>query len=354
MNPNTRSQYKAFLQQVAHLNHLDAEDVVTRFTVDPSVSQTLESKIQDSSDFLKKINIVSVDEQSGQKIGLGVDRPIASTTDTDTKEREPLDPSSLDEVGYVCTQTNFDTALKYAKLDAWAKFPDFQTRIRNQIVKRQALDRIMIGWNGTSRAKTSDFKVNKLLQDVNIGFLEKIRKGAAAQVMNKIVSSTGSVVSEKIRVGVKGDYKNLDALVMNATDEHIAPWFQDDTELVAICGRSLLADKYFPLVNQVQPNSEMLAADLIISQKRLGGLQAIRVPFFPDNTILITRLDNLSIYWQDGTRRRHLMDNPKRDRIENFESVNEAYVVEDYQCTALIENIQILEPEAPPAKKPGE
>lgn len=45
----------------------------------------------------------------------------------------------------------------------------------------------------------------------------------------------------------------------------------------------------------------MLAADLIISQKRLGGLQAIRVPFFPDNTILITRLDNLSLYWQDGT-----------------------------------------------------
>ncbi|CAK8738287.1 hypothetical protein SODG_001986 [Sodalis praecaptivus] len=289
---------------------------------------------------------MSVDEQSGQKIGLGVDRPIASTTDTDTKEREPLDPSSLDEVGYVCTQTNFDTALKYAKLDAWAKFPDFQTCIRNQIVKRQALDRIMIGWNGTSRAKTSNFQVNKLLQDVNIGFLEKIRKGAAAQVMNKIVSSSGSVVSEKIRVGVKGDYKNLDALVMNATDEHIAPWFQDDTELVAICGRSLLADKYFPLVNQVQPNSEMLAADLIISQKRLGGLQAIRVPFFPDNTILITRLDNLSIYWQDGTRRRHLMDNPKQDRIENFESVNEAYVVEDYQCTALIENIQILEPES--------
>lgn len=87
----------------------------------------------------------------------------------------------------------------------------------------------MIGWNGTSRAKTSDFKVNELLQDVNIGFLAKIRKAAAAQVMNKIVSSTGSVVSEKIRVGVKGDYKNLDALVMNATDEHIAPWFQDDT-----------------------------------------------------------------------------------------------------------------------------
>ena len=46
---------------------------------------------------------------------------------------------------------------------------------------------------------------------------------------------------------------------------------------------------------------------------------------------LITRLDNLSIYWQEDTRRRSVIDNPKRDRIENFESVNEAYVVEDYR-----------------------
>ena len=51
--------------------------------------------------------------------------------------------------------------------------------------------------------------------------------------------------------------------------------------------------------------------------------------------------DNLSIYWQEDTRRRSVIDNPKRDRIENFESVNEAYVVEDYRCVALVENITI-------------
>ncbi|MGO2369402.1 MAG: P2 family phage major capsid protein, partial [Serratia sp. (in: enterobacteria)] len=124
------------------------------------------------------------------------------------------------------------------------------------------------------------------------------------------------------------------------------------TDLVVICGRGLLADKYFPLVNQSQPNTEALAADLIISQKRMGGLQAVRAPFFPANAMLITRLDNLSIYWQEDTRRRLIIDNPKRDRIENFESVNEAYVVEDYGCGCLIENIKLgkfaaPEPEAP-------
>ena len=105
--------------------------------------------------------------------------------------------------------------------------------------------------------------------------------------------------------------------------------------------RELLADKYFPLVNNEQDNTNKLAADLIISQKRMGGLQAVRAPFFPANALLITRLDNLSIYWQADTRRRSVIDNPKRDRIENFESVNEAYVVEDYRCAALVENIQI-------------
>lgn len=58
-----------------------------------------------------------------------------------------------------------------------------------------------------------------------------------------------------------------------------------------ICGRELLADKYFPLGNNEQGNTNDLAADLIISQKRMGGLQAVRVPYSPANAVLITRLD---------------------------------------------------------------
>lgn len=65
---------------------------------------------------------------------------------------------------------------------------------------------------------------------------------------------------------------------------------------------------------------------------------------------------NLSIYWQEDTRRRAVIDNPKRDRIENFESVNEAYVVEDYRCVALVENIEIgdFTPPAAPEEEPAE
>ncbi|MFA2370794.1 P2 family phage major capsid protein, partial [Escherichia coli] len=142
---------------------------------EPSVQQTLEDQIQQSAAFLTLINVTPVTEQSGQLLGLGVGSTIAGTTDTTAKEREPVDPTLMIDVEYKCEQTNFDTVLTYAKLDLWAKFQDFQVRIRDAIVKRQALDRIMIGFNGVKRAKTSNRSENPLLQDVNKGWLQKIR-----------------------------------------------------------------------------------------------------------------------------------------------------------------------------------
>ena len=333
MRNNTRLLYTALLAHIAQLNGV--ADATAKFTVDPSVQQTLENRIQESSDFLRQINMVGVTEQMGEKLGLGVGGPIASTTNTATTDRATKDPTVMDEQGYLCTQTNFDTHLTYGKLDAWAKFPDFQTRVRDAILRRQALDRIMIGFNGTSRAATSNIATNPLLQDVNKGWLQKYREFAPARVL-----AEGANAGE-VRVGaaVGADYANLDALVMDAVSSLVEPWYQEDTQLVAILGRDLLHDKYFPLVNTANAPTEQLALDTLVSQKRVGGLQATRVPSMLANAVFITRLDNLSIYYQESARRRTLVDNAKRDRIENYESSNDAYVVEDFGCGCLIENI---------------
>ena len=153
--------------------------------------------------------------------------------------------------------------------------------------------------------------------------------------MKEVESGTG-----KIYIGKNQAYQNLDALVYSAVNDLIEPWFQEDTELVAIVGRDLLADKYFPLVNAQDKPTEKLAADIVISQKRIGGLPAVRVPFFPAGAILITRLDNLSIYYQEGAMRRTFVDNAKRDQYEDYMSSNDAFVVENYDCVALLENIE--------------
>lgn len=334
MRANTRIAFEGYTSQIAQLNATSS--VHHTFSVAPTVQQKLEDKIQESSEFLKKINIIGVTEQEGEKLGLGISGPIASRTDTSKADRQTRDVSTMDGRRYRCEKTNFDTHIGYAKLDAWAKFSDFQTRIANQILIRQGLDRMVIGFNGTKIASDTDIAVYPMLQDVNKGWLQHFREDAPQRVM-----SQGEKQPGKLLIGADGDYLNLDAAVADGINL-LDPWYQEDTGLVAFVGRKLLNDKYFPLINTKQAPTETLAADIIISQKRIGGLPAVRVPFFPDNAILITRFDNLSVYFQDGARRRRVEDVAKRDRIENYESSNDAYVVEDFGLGALLENIELV------------
>lgn len=334
MRNTTRLKYNAVMSQLAKLNNV--EKVSHKFSVEPSVQQKLEDKIQLSSAFLKKINIFLVEEQSAEAVGLGISRPIASRTNTNTTDRQAVDPTGMDQRLYFCRKTDFDTSIKYQKLDQWAKFKDFYARFSGQIQKRQGLDRIMIGFNGTSHAATTDLVANPKLQDVNKGWLQKMREENPARVL-----SSGAAQG-KITIGSTGDYKNIDALVMELNNEMIDEVHQDNPDLVVLCNRKTVSDKYFPLVNKDQENSEKIAADMIISQKRMGSLPVYSVPFFPEGAILVTTFDNLSIYVQEGSRRRAVIDNPKRDQIENYESSNEDYYIEDLGLAALAENIELV------------
>ncbi|MNG37890.1 Phage major capsid protein, P2 family [compost metagenome] len=56
--------------------------------------------------------------------------------------------------------------------------------------------------------------------------------------------------------------------------------------------------------------------------------------------MLVTTLGNLSIYFQEGARRRHIKDEPEYDRIADYQSSNDAYVIEDFGLVALVENIE--------------
>lgn len=341
MRNATRALYHAYCSQIALLSGVASAN--EQFTVAPSVQQKLVEVQQSQSDFLSRINVLTVIEQEGDKVGVGITRTIAGRTNTaGGTRRTPTTATDTSDGGrYRCEKTNFDTALKYATMDAWAHKPEFQQLIRNAITKRQGLDRILIGWNGTSVAATTDRDANPLLQDVNKGWLYKIRTFAASRVLadGGLTADPTKAIYVAEGTDAQVDYVNLDALVFDAI-ELIDEWNRDDTELVVICGRDLVHDKYFNIVNAAGDKAtEQLARDVLLSTKKIGGLQAVRVPGFPAGKLLITRLDNLSIYEQEGTRRRLVKDEPALDQIENYESVNEAYVVEDYGLCALVENI---------------
>lgn len=323
----TRNQYDNYLARQASLNNVS--NAAAQFQIDPTIEQKVTDRVQESSDFLTRINMVSVNELKGQKLAIGASGTIAGTNDVNAADVKTVSPIDMKGQMYECEIIDFATHVFYSTLDAWAKFPDFQQRMSNVTFKQQQRDLIMIGFNGTSRAAVSDRATNTLLQDVGIGWIQEAKTHAAASCTKDL--TIGSVTG--------ASYKNIDALVYSMVDKQIADHNQEDTGLVAICGRDILSDKYLGLIADNSLPTEKLATDIIIASKQVGGLPAIRVPFFPAKTVMVTTLDNLSIYIQEGSRRRQIEDNPRRKRIEDYQSASYDFVVEDFEKIAISENI---------------
>lgn len=337
MRNETRRKVNEFAANLARLNGVPG--VNSEFTVAPANAQRVVAKLQESTDFLGLINVLPVSEMSGDKTGLDMVGSIAGRTDTHIAEREPADPSRLQSSRYECKKTDFDTAINYSKLDMWANLPDFQVRLRDSIIKRKALDTIMIGLNGTRAAADTNRNTYPLLQDVNIGWLQHIREQEPGRVVAEIAPTSG-----KVTVGPGGDYQNLDALAWDAysliDDEYKEPPF----EHVVIVSHHLLSGRSAGFFERAgDAPTELVASELLASTKRLAGLRVMVVPFMPRKSLMITPLSNLSIYWQEGKDRRKVIDNPKRDQLENYESSNIAYVVEDFDLAVLVDNIDRLD-----------
>lgn len=325
MRNETRAIFEAYTSQVAQINGVS--DATKTFTVAPTIEQKLEDRIQEQADYLGLVNVVPVRDMAGQKLGLGASGPVAGRTNTAVSKRAPRNAVSMTQRGYSVEKTNFDTYMDYEQLDAWAKFPDFQARARTHITKQIARDRLMIGWNGTSAAVNTDIVANPLLQDVNVGWLEHLRDEAPQRVM------TG------IKIGPGGDYTNFDAAVFDAVSSLIAPWHRTNGDHRVHMGDELLTDKYLGLINSADKPTEHNALNLLLLNRVVGGRAAINVPFFPSRSILVTMPKNLSIYWQEGSHRRHIKEEPEWDRVTDYNCVREAYVVEDLGAACLIEGI---------------
>lgn len=306
------------------------------FSVEPSVAQELNDSITAKADFLERINVVPVSEIKGEKVFIGVNGPVTGRTNTKTTDREAKDSSALENTTYELVDTQSDVGLPYAKIDAWAKFPDFQERYSAAVQKRIAQDRIVIGFHGTSAATQTDLAANPKLQDVNKGWLQQLREQAPQQVLKE------GTVAGKVTLGVGGDYANLDALVHD-TKQMVDEILREDGDLVAIIGSDLLAAdkaKLYTKQGDTPTEKERIEDAQVIAT--YGGLPAFSVPNFPVDAVLVTSWDNLSIYFQDSSWRKQTVENPKRSRVEDYNSRNEGYVIEQLEKIALTENVELV------------
>lgn len=297
-------QYSALQEAIAET--YGVERASKSFSVEPSIAQELNDSITAKADFLERINVVPVSEIKGEKVFIGVNGPVTGRTNTKTTDREAKDASALENTTYELSDTQSDVGLPYAKIDAWAKFPDFQDRYSGAVQKRIAQDRIVIGFHGTHAATQTDLAANPKLQDVNKGWLQQLREQAPQQVLKE------GAAAGKVTLGAGGDYANLDALVHD-TKQMVDEILREDGDLVAIIGSDLLAaDKAKLYTKQGDTPTEKERIENLQVIATYGGLPSFSVPNFPVNAVLVTSWDNLSIYFQDSSWRKQAVDNPKR------------------------------------------
>lgn len=318
MRVETKKQYNAMKARMAQ--NYGVDNVSEQFAATPEVEQRLQDKIVEQDTFLQQINVVTVSEIKGQNILGSASGPASGRTNTSdpAKERTPRDLLGLDTYAYELFQTNSDVYMRYATMDVWAKFKDMPERYARYVQRRIANDRVIIGWNGTSAATDTDLVANPLMQDVNKGWMQYMRDNLAANILTE-----GGTAGE-IRIGTGGDFVNLDHAVADLL-EGIPAYLRAD--LVVMVGSELLAEEksvLFKAIGQT-PSEKTLAAAALST---FGGLPAVSPSNFPARGLVITSYDNLSIYVQEETWRRMLKDKPEKDRVEDYNSRNEGYVVE--------------------------
>lgn len=330
----------AMISEVAAAQGISKEQVSNGYTIAPTAVQIMYDEIAQNTELLQKINLRPKTEKVGEVIGLSSGL-IGSNTDTTGagKERKPKPIHNLSGRKYSLEKTNFDAALRYDEIDQWAHLTDFPKHVNKKIAESIALSLVTIGMNGTSRADDSDAAANTMLQDVAKGWLQKMREENKARCIG---TAGTSVTSVPYGPGAT-NYKNLDAVVtdaLNIMDER----FADRSDFVVLASRRTVGDKYLRIVNKSGDTAtEIEAGGRLNKERTLGGLPVMYVPNMPQNTLLITPLSNLSIYYQISGERRLIVDNPRKDQLESLQSKNIDFIVEEYGAAVLIENLKYTE-----------
>jgi len=328
--------------------------VSRQFALDPTAEQRLEDLQREQVGFLQRINVMGMRDQIGQVIGMTTNNLIASRTSRPNLPRKPKYVGSLSDRKYQLYSTQFDTWLPWEVIDTWSKFPDFAQRYARHVAISVALSRIMVGWNGETAEDDTDADANPLGEDVNIGWLQKLRLEKPEHVMGRVIAgdNTATGAAAPIYIGANsdldaGDYKNIDALAYELI-AGMPSWARSSTDQVVVVSQDLVDEKYFPMVNRPladtidsgKSTSDQTVSDIVMSTKQIGGRPAAIVPFFPEGTMLVTPLNNLSIYYQEGSRRRYIKDEPENmASLVDYNSVNEGYVFEDTDFAVMAENI---------------
>lgn len=330
LNTQARAGISAFFANQAELNGISASAVGEgmSFSIVPKVEYRWVKGIQSAHEFLKRITMDTCDEMIVNDLGYESGGIVSGRTDTDSKDRQTKSLGSVKGVEYKCVVVDHDTHIKFSDLNRWSerdrqKFLEFINERRRA---SKANDIVMIGWHGTSVAVNTDATKNPLGQDVNKGWIQHTRE-----------NKPENLLTDAITIGKGGDYANLDAFAI-ALEAQIPT--QKRKDLVCLASADLVDVRTMGLAESSDV-TEIAGKKVRLAQNFLAnGTEVISPDFFPENTVIITRLENLHHLTKKGSSTLDPVTNSKRSRLELYNQSLETYALGDFEQIIIATNVK--------------
>lgn len=191
-----REELSHYIQQMAAdagVQNYAQVDGISSFPVPLKTHERLVNLVndQDTTGFLRRVNTPLVAETEGKLLYGDMAEHVLKRSNPPSAARAPSVTASQKARAYKLLSTEADLLLSWDKLNAYARFPNFQATLRTQLATRIANDRLYVGWNGTddSQAHVDSSNIDAL----NKGWLQRLRDEKAANVISEIVSDSGKV-----------------------------------------------------------------------------------------------------------------------------------------------------------------
>ncbi|MEN4168697.1 phage major capsid protein, P2 family [Serratia marcescens] len=305
--------------------HYGARDTSRYFSMNNPQEIALRLAMLESVEFLNMLSCMDVDQLSGQVISVG-----ASGLHTGRSENGRFHKRvGVDGNTYDLVETDSSADLRWDLLSVWANAGQEENEFFNLVqtfsTQAFALDMLRIGFNGKTRAKTTDPEKNPNGEDVNIGWHEHMKSMLGGR----------QIMTDPVVLDAAGDYKSLDSMAQDLINAKIPEQYRNDPRLVVLVGADLVAAEQYRLYQAADRPTEKIAAQMLGST--IAGRTAIIPPFMPGKRMVVTPLKNLHIYTQRNTRMRKAEFVEDRKQFESKYLRNEGYAVEVPELYAAID-----------------
>lgn len=388
---NADLKFREYTKKIAFSNNIS--DVGQIFTVEPGIQKKVEEKIQESSEFLSKINAFGITGLKASTVKIGIANGVTKRTNTDKDERTASAGTTEEEIPVELVEFEHDIKVSWKKIAQWAGSPEFEDIYRSYYEKKIANDRLYVCWNGeeASTETTSDLKkidkgIPAKLKEINpthyidpesvglgkivIGEFPELDFKGAWQTGTKYIP--GDVILKTIGSGddekdvyfyckklhtsdtTKAPEPTMEALTNNWTcepqhnnlDEAVADAIQIipdhlQTDLVVMIGSDLVQKTKSKVYSEYggRPTEKQ---DIKYTLDTFGGLQAVVVPFMPAGSFCITSFDNLSWYYEKNHHKRSIKDEEKAKAKVDYNLIYGTFCFEEASKIVFVTGLDFL------------